>query len=149
MKCSLPSSIADELANILDTPHPVAPYDHLKAAVVQRKSEAECNRPPQLLHRMRQLLGNRGQDLKNPLFREPFFRRLLQNTVLVLAATDGPPLDQFVELADPVADYSWSPSIALPYLTDFPATTTPRTGESPMKHTITHHIVTKATPVSA
>lgn len=47
---SLPGSIADELADILDAPHPVAPYDHLKAAIIQRKSESERSRLQQLLN---------------------------------------------------------------------------------------------------
>lgn len=123
---SLPGSIADELADILDAPHPEAPYDHLKAAIIQRKSESERSRlqqllnteelgdrrPSQLLHRMRQLLGDHGQDLNNPLLRELFLQRLPQNMVLVLAAAADMPLDQLAELADRVADYSRSPSIA-------------------------------------
>ncbi|KAH8027376.1 hypothetical protein HPB51_004767 [Rhipicephalus microplus] len=67
----LPPDIADDLADILVSPHPSHPYDTLKAAIISRKSESVHSRlqqlitttelgdrrPSQLLRRMRQLLG--------------------------------------------------------------------------------------------
>ncbi|CAN7944983.1 unnamed protein product, partial [Ixodes pacificus] len=123
---SLPADVAEELADILSTPGPVNPFDHLKAAILDRKSESERSRlqqlltteelgdrrPSQLLHRMRQLLGDQNQDLNNHLLRELFLQRLPQNMVLVLAAAEDISLDKLAELADRVADYSRSPSIS-------------------------------------
>ncbi|KAH8038818.1 hypothetical protein HPB51_003321 [Rhipicephalus microplus] len=67
----LPPDVADDLADILASPHPSHPYDTLKAAIISRKSESEHSRlqqlitatelgdrrASQLLRRMRQLLG--------------------------------------------------------------------------------------------
>ncbi|KAH8009888.1 hypothetical protein HPB51_021686 [Rhipicephalus microplus] len=66
-------TVADDLADILASPHPSHPYDTLKAAIISRKSEYEHSRlqqvitgsvlgdrcPSQLLRRTRQLLGRR------------------------------------------------------------------------------------------
>ncbi|KAH8009920.1 hypothetical protein HPB51_022480 [Rhipicephalus microplus] len=67
----LPPDVADDLADILASPHPSRPYDTLKVAIISRKSESEHSRlqqlitatelgdrrPSQLLRRMHQLLG--------------------------------------------------------------------------------------------
>ncbi|KAG0428216.1 hypothetical protein HPB47_024784, partial [Ixodes persulcatus] len=78
---SLPADVAEELADILAAPDPVNPFDQLKAAILDRKTESERSRlqqllnteelgdrrPSQLLHRMRQLLGAQNPDLNNHL----------------------------------------------------------------------------------
>ncbi|KAH9378268.1 hypothetical protein HPB48_001410 [Haemaphysalis longicornis] len=65
-------------------------------------------------------LGDHDQDLNNRLLWELFLQRLPQNIVLVLAAAPDMPLDQLAELADRIADYSRSPSIAA--VVDTPST---------------------------
>ncbi|KAH9367878.1 hypothetical protein HPB48_019424 [Haemaphysalis longicornis] len=69
---------------------------------------------------MRQLLGDHGQDLNNPLFREIFLQRIPRNAVLVLAEAPDMALDQLAELGDRTADYSRFPGIAA--LADTPST---------------------------
>ncbi|KAH8034410.1 hypothetical protein HPB51_023658 [Rhipicephalus microplus] len=62
MSC-LPPDVADDLADILASPHPSHPYDTLKAVIISRKSESEHGRLQQLItarklgdHRPLQLL---------------------------------------------------------------------------------------------
>ncbi|CAN7979481.1 unnamed protein product [Ixodes pacificus] len=123
---SLPADVAEELADILATPDPVNPFDQLKAAILDRKTESERSRlqqllnteelgdrrPSQLLHRMRQLLGAQNPDPNNHLLRELFLQRLPSTMVPVLAAAEGMSLDTLAELADRVADYSRAPGIS-------------------------------------
>ncbi|KAH8020842.1 hypothetical protein HPB51_005283 [Rhipicephalus microplus] len=45
----LPPDVADDLADILASPHPSHPYDTLKAAIISRKSESEHSRLQQLI----------------------------------------------------------------------------------------------------
>ncbi|KAH8001094.1 hypothetical protein HPB51_026353 [Rhipicephalus microplus] len=45
----LPRDVADDLADILASPHPSHPYDTLKAAINSRKSESEDSRLQQLI----------------------------------------------------------------------------------------------------
>ncbi|KAH8035846.1 hypothetical protein HPB51_010533 [Rhipicephalus microplus] len=80
----LPPDVADDLADILASPHPSHPYDTLKAAIISRKSESEHSRlqqlimatelgdrrPSQLLRRMRQLLGGPSAPQEEKLLRE-------------------------------------------------------------------------------
>ncbi|XP_065288144.1 uncharacterized protein [Dermacentor albipictus] len=121
---ALSSEVADEFDDVMRAPHPAAPYDHFKAIVLTRKTVSERGRlqqllnaeelgdrrPSQLLHRMRQLLGDRTQDSESPLLRELFLQRLPQTLVVVLAAADDMPLDKLAELADRVNDYSGASS---------------------------------------
>ncbi|XP_050030402.1 uncharacterized protein [Dermacentor andersoni] len=121
---ALSSEVADEFDDVMRAPHPAAPYDHFKAIVLTRKTVSERSRlqqllnaeelgdrrPSQLLHRMRQLLGDRTQDSESPLLRELFLQRLPQTLVVVLAAADDMPLDKLAELADRVNDYSGASS---------------------------------------
>ncbi|XP_070385769.1 uncharacterized protein [Dermacentor albipictus] len=122
---ALSSEVADEFDDVIRAPHPATPYDHFKAIVLTRKTvskrsrlqqllnaeELGDRRPSQLLHRMRQLLGDRTQDSESPLLRELFLQRLPQTLVVVLAAADDMPLDKLAELADRVNDYSGARSV--------------------------------------
>ncbi|KAH8025862.1 hypothetical protein HPB51_013461 [Rhipicephalus microplus] len=120
----LPPDVADDLADILASPHPSHPYDTLKAAIISRKSESEHSRlqqlitatelgdrhPSQLLRRMRQLLGGPSTPQEEKLLRELFLQHLPQSMVPVLVAADVP-LDTLAEMADQVADYSRAHSL--------------------------------------
>ncbi|KAH8034268.1 hypothetical protein HPB51_022094 [Rhipicephalus microplus] len=82
----LPPDVADDLADILASPHLSHPYDTLQAAIISRKSESEHSRlqqlitatelgdrrPSQLLRRMRQLLGGPSAPQEEKLLRELF-----------------------------------------------------------------------------
>ncbi|KAH7947467.1 hypothetical protein HPB52_012196 [Rhipicephalus sanguineus] len=116
---------ADDLADILASPHPSHPYDTLKAAIISRKSESEHSRlqqlitatelgdrrPSQLLRRMRQLLGGPSAPQEEKLLRELFLQRLPQSMVPVLVAAGDVPVDTLAEMADRVADYSRAHSL--------------------------------------
>ncbi|KAH8031521.1 hypothetical protein HPB51_018090 [Rhipicephalus microplus] len=79
----LPPDVADDLADIIASPHPSHPYDTLKAAIVSRKSKSEHSRlqqlitatelsdrrPSQLQRRMRQLLGGPSAPQEEKLLR--------------------------------------------------------------------------------
>ncbi|KAH8023714.1 hypothetical protein HPB51_015254 [Rhipicephalus microplus] len=122
--CCLPPDVADDLADILASPHPSHPYDTLKAAIISRKSESEHSRlqqlitatelgdhrPSQLLRRMRQLLRGPSAPQEEKLLRELFLQRLPQSMVPVLVAADVP-VDTLAEMADRVADYSRAHSL--------------------------------------
>ncbi|KAH8039481.1 hypothetical protein HPB51_007383 [Rhipicephalus microplus] len=121
----LPPDVADDLADILASPHPSHPYDTLKTAIISRKSESEYSRlqqlitatelggrrPSQLLRRMRQLLGSPSAPQEEKLLRELFLQRLPQRMVPVLVAAGDVPLDTLAEMADRVADYSRAHSL--------------------------------------
>ncbi|KAH8031223.1 hypothetical protein HPB51_014059 [Rhipicephalus microplus] len=121
----LPPDVADNLADILASPHPSHPYDTLKAAIISCKSESEHSRlqqlitatelgdpqPSQLLRRMRQLLGGPSAPHEEKLLRELFLQRLPQSMVPVLVAAGDVPLDTLTEMADRVADYSRAHSL--------------------------------------
>ncbi|KAH7969766.1 hypothetical protein HPB52_021734 [Rhipicephalus sanguineus] len=116
---------ADDLADILASPHPSHPYDTLKAAIISRKSESEHSRlqqlitatelgdrrPSQLLRRMRQLLGGPSAPQEEKLLRELFLQRLPQSMVPVLVTAGDVPVDTLAEIADRVADYSRAHSL--------------------------------------
>lgn len=117
---TLPSEVADEFDDVLNLPHATRPYDHFKTIVLTRKTVSERSRlqqllnaeelgdrrPSQLLHRMRQLLGDSMQESESPLLRELFLQRLPQNLLPVLAAAGDMPLEKLAELADRIAEYS-------------------------------------------
>ncbi|KAH7938820.1 hypothetical protein HPB52_000763 [Rhipicephalus sanguineus] len=121
----LPPDVADDLADILASPHPSHPYDTLKAAIISRKSESEHSRlqqlitatelgdrrPSQLLRRMHQLLGSPSAPQEEKLLRELFLQRLPQSMVPVLVAAGDVPVDTLAEMADRVADYSRAHSL--------------------------------------
>ncbi|CAN7952147.1 unnamed protein product, partial [Ixodes pacificus] len=96
---ALPPELADELGDILAVPPPDDAFDHLKRTILARKTESETSRlhqllnteelgdrrPSQLLHRMRQLLGEQASDTSNPILRELFLHRLPQGMRMALA----------------------------------------------------------------
>lgn len=117
---TLPSEVADEFDDVLSVPHPSEPYEQFKAIVLKRKMVSEHSRlqqllnaeelgdrrPSEMLHRIRQLIGDGTQDSTSPLLRELFLQRLPQNVVPVLAAAGEMPLEKLAELADRIYDYS-------------------------------------------
>ncbi|KAH8020302.1 hypothetical protein HPB51_000272 [Rhipicephalus microplus] len=121
----LPQDIADDLDDILPSPHPSHPYDTLKAGIISRKPESEHSglqplitaaelsdrSPSQLLRRMRQLLGDTSGAQEEKLLRELFLQRLPQSMVPVLVAAGDVPVDTLAEMADRVADYSRAHSL--------------------------------------
>ncbi|KAH7984946.1 hypothetical protein HPB52_024424 [Rhipicephalus sanguineus] len=92
---SLPSDVAEALADVIASPHPSHPFDTLKAAIISRKSASEHSKlqqlltatelgdchPSQLLRRMLQLLGGPSTPHEEKLLRELFLQRLPQNMV--------------------------------------------------------------------
>ncbi|CAN7945791.1 unnamed protein product [Ixodes hexagonus] len=123
---ALPAEVADELEDILAATPTANQYDHLKAAILARKTASERSRlqsllnmeevgdqrPSQLLRRMRQLLGDCTSEADTSLLRELFLQRLPSNMVVVLAAAEDMPLERMAELADRVAEYSTTPVVA-------------------------------------
>ncbi|KAM7293100.1 hypothetical protein ISCGN_026230 [Ixodes scapularis] len=122
---ALPPDIADELDDVLAATPPADAYDQLKAAILLRKSESTTSRlqrllttdelgdqrPSQLLHRMRQLLGEQASDVNNSILRELFLQRLPQGVRMVLAPANDMSLDRLAEMADHVAEYA-APTLA-------------------------------------
>lgn len=122
---ALPPDIADELDDVLAATPPADAYDQLKAAILLRKSESTTSRlqrlltteelgdqrPSQLLHRMRQLLGEQASDVNNSILRELFLQRLPQGVRMVLAPANDMSLDRLAEMADRVAEYA-APTLA-------------------------------------
>ncbi|KAH8028164.1 hypothetical protein HPB51_014085 [Rhipicephalus microplus] len=121
----LPPNVADDLADILASPHPTDPYDTLKAAIISRKSESEHSRlqqlimatelsdrhPSQFLRRMRQLLGGPSAPQEEKLLRELFLQRLPQSLVPVLVTAGKVPENTLAEMADLVVDCSRAHSL--------------------------------------
>ncbi|KAH8022158.1 hypothetical protein HPB51_022291 [Rhipicephalus microplus] len=119
------SDVADDLADILASPHPSHPYDTLKTAINSRKSQSEHSRlqqlitatelgdrrPSQLLRHMRELLGGPSAPQEEKLLRELFLQRIPQSIVPVLVAAGDVPVDTLAEMADRVADYSRAHSL--------------------------------------
>ncbi|XP_064479030.1 uncharacterized protein LOC135392240 [Ornithodoros turicata] len=126
----LPPEIAAELDDVLATVPVERAYDVLKAAILKRMEVSERARlqqllneedlgdrkPSQMLHRMRQLLGDSSTDVQQPLLRELFRQRLPQATRMVLAGSEDLTLDRLASLADRIADYSAPQNSRLPLL---------------------------------
>ncbi|KAH8025158.1 hypothetical protein HPB51_004000 [Rhipicephalus microplus] len=124
VSCLAPD-VADDLADILASPHPSHLYNTLKAAIISCKFESEHSRvqqlitatelgdrrPTQLLRRMRQLLGGPSAPQEEKLLCQLFLQRLPQSMVPVLAAAGDVPVDTLAEMADRVADYSRAHSL--------------------------------------
>ncbi|KAM7300903.1 tetraspanin-6 [Ixodes scapularis] len=122
---ALPPEIADQFDDVLAATPPADAYDHLKATILRRKTESTSSRlqrlltteelgdqrPSQLLHRMRQLLGEQVPHVENPILRELFLQRLPQGIRMVLASATDMPLDRLAEMADRVAEYA-APTIS-------------------------------------
>lgn len=117
---NLPPEVAAELDDILSTVPLDEAYDVLKSAILDRMQASQRSRiqqllneedlgdrkPSQMLHHMRQLLGNPPPESQQPLLRELFLQRLPQGMRMVLAGSDDFSLDKLATLADRIADYS-------------------------------------------
>ncbi|KAL1445656.1 hypothetical protein MTO96_044891, partial [Rhipicephalus appendiculatus] len=123
---SLPPDVAEDLADILASPHPCHPYDTLKTTIISRKSDSEPSRlqqlitaaklggrrPSQLLRRMPQLLGGPSASQEEKVLLELFFQHLPQSMVPALGAAGDVPVDTLAEMADGVTDYSRAHSLS-------------------------------------
>ncbi|XP_037505841.1 uncharacterized protein LOC119382197 [Rhipicephalus sanguineus] len=103
---ALPPDIADAIDDALASAPSVKAYDELKSAVLKRLEVSEQSRlqqllsheelggkrPSQLLHRMRQLLGQQASE------------RLPQSTRMILAGSDDVALERLAQLADRITD---------------------------------------------
>ncbi|KAM7300185.1 uncharacterized protein ISCGN_020749 [Ixodes scapularis] len=121
---ALPPDIADELDDVLATTPPADAYDQLKAAILLRKSESTTSRlqrlltteelgdqrPSQILHRMRQLLGEQSSDV-NKLHLTGAVLATATARRMVLAPANDMSLDRLAEMADRVAEYA-APTLA-------------------------------------
>ncbi|XP_075741523.1 uncharacterized protein LOC142791063 [Rhipicephalus microplus] len=125
---ALPPNIADAVDDVLASTPSEKPYDDLKSAVLKRTEVSEqsrlqqllCHeelsdqRPSQLLHRMRQLLGQQAsEERQHQLLRELFLRRLPQSTRMILAGSDDVILERLVQLADLITDCTEPPKMSI------------------------------------
>ncbi|XP_037520807.1 uncharacterized protein LOC119397453 [Rhipicephalus sanguineus] len=116
---ALPPDIADAIDDVLASPPSEKAYDELKSTVLKRLEVSEQSRlqqllsheelgdkrPSQLLHRMRQLLGQQASEQRQqPLLRELFLQRLPQSTRMILAGSDDMALEHLAQLADRITD---------------------------------------------
>ncbi|CAN8014993.1 unnamed protein product, partial [Ixodes persulcatus] len=119
--------VADELEDNLAAAPTLDAYDHLKAAILARKTASERSRlqnllnmeelgnqrSSQLLRRLRQLLGDETLDVDTSVLRELFLQRLPNNMVVVLAAAEDMPLERLADSVDRVAEYSTCSVVAM------------------------------------
>lgn len=117
---NLPPEVASELDDVLSTVSLDDAYDVLKSAILDRMQASQRSRiqqllteedlgdrkPSQMLHHMRQLLGDPPSESQQPLLRELSLQRLPQGMRMVLAGSDDFSLDKLATLADRIADYS-------------------------------------------
>ncbi|XP_064475348.1 uncharacterized protein LOC135389213 [Ornithodoros turicata] len=115
----IPPELIDDIDDVLSSIRPDNAYDILKSAIVSRTTVSERariqqlltteelgdRRPSQLLHRIRQLLGDRSDD-HSAILRELFLNRLPQDVRLILAGNDYVALDRLADLADRITDYA-------------------------------------------
>lgn len=118
---ALPQTAVEEVADILAAFHnsrPAAPYDQLKAALLERTAasvrtriqqllsseELGDRRPTQLLRSMTQLLGAHSHAMDDTLLRELFLQRLPSNVQMVLATAATMDLQALASLADKVME---------------------------------------------
>ncbi|XP_037528629.1 uncharacterized protein LOC119405875 [Rhipicephalus sanguineus] len=116
---ALPPDIADAIDDVLASPPSEKAYDELKSTVLKHLEVSEQTRlqqllsheelgdkrPSQLLHRMRQMLGQKASEVRQqPLLRELFLQRLPQSTRMILAGSDDVALERLAQLADRITD---------------------------------------------
>ncbi|XP_064471611.1 uncharacterized protein LOC135385914 [Ornithodoros turicata] len=119
----LPPEVAAELDDVLAAVQLDQPYDVLRTAILDRMEvsarakleqlfsdeDLGDRKPSQMLHRMKQLLGDSATEAQQPILREVFFQRLTQAMRVVLAGSEDLSLDRLATLADRIADYSEPP----------------------------------------
>lgn len=118
---ALTPTAVEEISDILASfnhNRPAAPYDQLKAALLERTAASERTRiqqllsseelgdrrPSQLLRRMKQLLGTHSHAMDDTLLRELFLQRLPSNVQMVLATAAAMDLQALAALADKVME---------------------------------------------
>ncbi|XP_064482530.1 uncharacterized protein LOC135395220 [Ornithodoros turicata] len=115
----IPPEFIDDIDDVLSSIRPDNSYDTLKSAIVSRTTVSERariqqpltteelgdRRPSQLLHWIRQLLGDRSGD-NSAILRELFLNRLPLDVRLILAGNDDVALDRLADLADRITDYA-------------------------------------------
>ena len=121
---AIPTSVAEQLVDVLDPIPKDVPYDTLKAALLERTSASEERRlqqllsdvelgdrtPSQLLRYMRSLIGSMKVD--ESLLRQLWLKRLPSNMTAILLANDPlPPLDSLAKMADKIHE-CFSPTVS-------------------------------------
>ncbi|XP_037521593.1 uncharacterized protein LOC119398848 [Rhipicephalus sanguineus] len=116
---ALPLDIADAVDDVLASTPSVKSYEELKRTVLKSLEVSEHSRlqqplsheelgyqrPSQLLHRMRQLLGQQASEKRQqPLLRELFLQRLPHSTLMILASSDDLTLERLAQVADRITD---------------------------------------------
>ncbi|XP_064462469.1 uncharacterized protein LOC135373139 [Ornithodoros turicata] len=123
---SLPPEIAMDVADLIASPPPQAPYDQLRTAVLQRTMMSERKRlqqllnaedlgdrrPSQLLRAMQALLADRSASFDEALLRELFLQRLPPTVQMVLTTAASLPLCDLAGLADKVMEVA-SPAASI------------------------------------
>ncbi|XP_037501266.1 uncharacterized protein LOC119375145 [Rhipicephalus sanguineus] len=116
---ALPPDIADAINDAIASSPSEKAYDELKSTVLKRLEVSEQSRlqqllsheelgdkrPSQLLHRIRQLLGQQAsEERQQPFLREMFLQRLPQSTRMILACSDDVALERLAQLANRITD---------------------------------------------
>lgn len=113
---ALPMAVATEVRELIMQPPTANPYDTLKRELLDRTTlstrrrlqqlltaeELGGQKPTQLLHRMRQLVGESSTDAT--FLQELFLQRLPTDIRLVLTAAGELSLDELAKLADRIAE---------------------------------------------
>ncbi|XP_037276758.1 uncharacterized protein LOC119169850 [Rhipicephalus microplus] len=125
---ALPLNITDAVDDVLASTPSEKPYDELKSTVLKRLEVSEQSRPHQLLsheelgdqgpfqllHRMRQLLGQQAsEERQHSLLPELFLQRLPQSTRMILAGSDDVTLERLAQLADRFTDCTEPPKMSI------------------------------------
>ncbi|XP_064463309.1 uncharacterized protein LOC135374241 [Ornithodoros turicata] len=122
--CVFPPDVAAQIADVLGA-LAVAPYDALKAAILDRTTASERKRihqlliakelgdrrRSQLLRDMQALLGERAPTFDQALLKKLFFQRLPANVQMILATASDLQLPQLAAHADKIMEVS-TPHIA-------------------------------------
>lgn len=121
----LSPEIAEEVADVITKPDPVAPYSKLKEAIINRTSLSDTqrlrqllsgeelgNRKPSqlLLRRMRQLV-NDSRYVNDQVMKELFFQQMPVNIKLILVSLGTLNLEQIADVADRILESTPGSSI--------------------------------------
>lgn len=124
----LPQDIAAQVVDILSAPPANAPFDALKAAILERTTASERKRlqqlltaeelgdrrPSQLLRDMQNLLAGRAATFDPTLLKELFLSRLPANVQMILATATTLPLQDLAAHADKIMEVSPPQVAAIP-----------------------------------